>query len=96
MHSLSVLVRVYMMLSLHFSLLSQIFEDGPTTRGKLKTKTHTLFKQHYKKIIKPIINRGHNSDELIEIVRSGVKELLKDSQFLRGGYDENVSLFPFL
>ena len=73
-------------------LVSQVFEDGSTYRGRLKLLSRTVVKACYEDILRPDIMEGHNSDQAAIIVRDNVTKILEDSSFLLATEpDENVS-----
>ena len=70
----------------------QVFEDGATHRGRLKTLGRTIVKAFYEDILQPNIMDGHNSDQAMMVVRDNVTKTLDDSSFLLAAEpDENVS-----
>lgn len=73
-------------------LIPQVFEDGSTYRGRLKTLGRNVVKACYKDTIQPDIEECHNSDQAKIVVRDNVANILKDSLFLLATKpDENVS-----
>jgi len=75
-----------------FIPLFQVFEDGSTYRGRLKSLCRTTVKACYKDILQPDIMEDLNSDQATRIVRDNVSKILNDSSFLLAAEpDENVS-----
>jgi hypothetical protein len=75
--------------------LLQIFEDGATYRGQLKTLCRNLTAVHLTSDLTPHIEHSHNQLEYYELVKDNVKKLLKKAFFLQGGQDENVLVHSF-
>ena len=74
------------------SLISQVFEDGSTYRGRLKLLGRSIVKIHYEDTLQPNIMNGCNSDQAMMMVRDNVAKILNDSSFLISNeLDENVS-----
>lgn len=74
-------------------LISQVFQDGSTYRGRLKLLCRVIVKACYEDMLHPNIVEGHNSDQAIMTVRDNVTKILQDSTFLLATEpDENVSL----
>ena len=75
------------------SLISQVFQDGSTYRGRLKLLCRVVVKACYEDMLQPNIVEGHNSDQAIMTIRDNVTKILQDSTFLLATEpDENVSL----
>ena len=83
-------------LSIYFSLIPcfQIFEDGATYRGRMKSMGREVVKIHYRAALYPVIDYCHNSDQREQIISDNVKKLIEDSLFLQGPPDVNVSSSP--
>jgi hypothetical protein len=73
-------------------IVSQVFEDGATYRGRLKTLGRTVVKMFYADLLQPDITEGHNSDQVLMVIKDNVTTALADSSFLLATErDENVS-----
>jgi hypothetical protein len=78
-------------------VVSQVFEDGASYRGRLKLLGRTIVKLYYGDLLQADITEGHNSDQAMMIIRDNVTATLQDSSFLLGEPDGNVSFEnPFM
>ena len=59
----------------------QVFEEGTTSRGRMKTTARDVVRLFYKDDLYPDLDFCHNSAQLEELVADNVKKLLKDSRF---------------
>lgn len=79
-----------------FFAFFQIFEDGASYRGHMKTLAHEVFKFHYKSALTSDIDDGHNSDQRDQIISDKIKRLTNESLFIQGPLDAQVNpLFFF-
>ena len=75
-------------------LVLQVFEDGATHCGRLKTLSRTIVKSCYKDVLDPDIMDDHNSNQAAMVVSNNVTKILENSLFLVATEpDENVSFF---
>lgn len=74
-------------------MFAKIFEDGASYRGQLKTLCRELTREYYAQVMQPEMEAGHNQMHFFETITDGIKDLLHQGKFLRGGFDENV-FFP--
>ena len=72
----------------------QIFEDGATYRGRMKTLARQVVSFHYKAKLDPIIEHCHNLDQRDEAISRNVRQLIEESLFLQGPPDANASFSP--
>jgi hypothetical protein len=69
------------------NLFLQIFEDGASYHGQLKTKCRTLVTSHYYPLLHPDCP---SQVEYMATIRSNAQELRDGGFFLQGGRDKNV------
>ena len=70
----------------------QIFEDGATYWGWMKTLARQVVSFHFKNEFYPMIEEDHNSDQRDNIIAGNVKKLIDESLFLQGPPDINVGI----
>jgi hypothetical protein len=69
-------------LCIYFLIYPQVFEDGATYRGRLKTLGRQIVKALYSDAISPYIDYNLNSDQYAHLVGQNITELLEESTFL--------------
>jgi hypothetical protein len=72
----------------------QIFEDGASYRGRLKTMAREVVKFYYKDAFNSDIEHCHNSDQRDNAISKKIKKLIDESLFLQGPPDIEVNSSP--
>lgn len=83
--------KAYLLLCTHFRFVFQIFEDGATYHGRLKTLGRHIVKSFYSDMIFPNVDGNLNSDQYHQLVSQNVTGLLSEASFLLAReHDEQV------
>ena len=74
----------------YLNFIFQIFKDGATYHGHMKTHGHYIVKTYYSNAINPTTEDDMNSNQYECLIGENVTKLLNESLFMLGKCDANV------